>query len=124
MKKIALILVLTTTLLIFIPLTALCGPLEWSRSANAQTASALIMTGSGYFDGILVVPDGTNAITVTFYDSTSGSGTQFISPIVVAGDGGAAFLSPPHPIRIYTGIYITVAGDGAEKYTVLYRTDK
>lgn len=100
---------------------AWAGPPEWVYSSGVKTASAKILTGEGFFDGIVVKPDGTNAITVTFYDNTAGSGTQFLPSIVIAGDGGTAFLNPVRPIKVFNGIYITVAGDGTENYTVLYR---
>jgi hypothetical protein len=97
-------------------------PAEYSLSSGEKTADALIMSGSGWFHQILVTPDGTNAVTVTVYDNTSGSGTKVIETMTFAGDGGTQ-ATPPIWIYCSTGIYVdvTVAGGGSVAYAALYR---
>jgi hypothetical protein len=109
-------------------LLLLCAPVfafspgDKAFSSGEQTASALILTGDGYFHQIIIQPDGTNDVTLSIYDNTAASGTEITPTFVFAGDDGAA-ATPPVWIYVNTGIYVSVsvAGAGTVDYTVLYR---
>jgi hypothetical protein len=98
------------------------SPDEYPYRSGVKTADALVLSGGGYFHQILITPDGTNAVTVAFYDNTSAAGTKFLQDMTFAGNGGTQ-ATPPTWIPVTTGIYIdvTVAGGGTVGYTVLYR---
>lgn len=95
-------------------------PQLWAFSSNEKTADALIYTGRCYFHQLIITPDGTNDVTVSFYDNTAGSGTEFLETMTFAGDGGTK-ATPPVWIKLNTGIYIDVTTVGTVGYTVLFR---
>lgn len=90
---------------------------------STQTADALIYSDECVFDGIVVMPDGTNDVTVTVYDNSTGSGSTPVPTFTFSGTGGAQALMMPCSVRMGTGIYVnvTVAGGGTVEYTVYYR---
>lgn len=115
--------VLTVILLaVCVPAVAF-QPYEWAVTSDEQTADATILTGSGWFHQIIVMPDGTNNVTVSIYDNTASSGTELLPTMTFAGDGGPQ-ASPPVWVACSTGIRIdvTVAGGGTVAYAVLYRS--
>ena len=95
-------------------------PNEWSRSSGEKTADATILTGVGYFRQILVMPDGTNDVTVSIYDNTASSGTKLFPTMTFSGTGGAQ-ASPPVWIPVNTGIRVDITTVGTVAYVVLYR---
>lgn len=111
---------LVAVLLIF-ALQAHAGSLEGSATSGEQTADATILTGSGYFHQLLIMPDGTNDVTVTIYDNTAASGTKILPTMTFSGTGGAQ-ASPPVWVTVSNGIYVDVSlAAGTVAYTVLYR---
>lgn len=114
MKKIIL------TLLFLLAFIGVACADDWQLSSGEQTADAAIYSGRGFFYQILVVPDGTNDVTVSIYDNTSASGTKIRSTMTFAGDGGAK-ATPLAKIRVVNGIYVDVTTDGTVAYDVLYR---
>lgn len=96
---------------------------EPCKSSGERTASALIYTvpGSGtecYLTAVKVITDGTNNAKVIIDDSLAGTGTVIDETTVVGGDhwGGRTW---PYPLKITTGIYVTVSGTGGS-YIVEY----
>lgn len=97
-------------------------PKDLAYSSGEQTADATILTGAGYFRQLLITPDGVNDVTVSFYDNTASSGTEFLQTMTFAGDGGTQ-ATPPVWIPVNTGIRIDITlGAGTVGYTVLYRS--
>jgi hypothetical protein len=91
-----------------------------------KTASALIVTGSGIFLGLLIKCDGTNDLTLNVFDAVSAAGTQLIpTDLVFDGTVKANSLGLLPGIRFVTGLYleIAVAGGGSCEVQVLYDTD-
>ena len=88
--------------------------------ATTKTADAQISAKPISFYGVVVMPDGTNDLTVAFYDNTAGSGTHLIPTITFAGDGGAQAFTLPYAIRTNTGLYIDITTTGTAEYTILY----
>ena len=57
-------------------------PEEWADYSTVKTADALIVTGQGWFYGIMCLTDGTNSVTFDVYDNTSGSGTKLFPSVI------------------------------------------
>lgn len=93
-----------------------------ANSSGELTTDSTVLSGAGYFRQILIVPDGTNAVTVSVYDNTTSAGTKILPTMTFAGDGGPQ-VSPPVWISVNTGIRVdvTVAGGGTVAYAVMYR---
>jgi hypothetical protein len=98
------------------------APSDKAFSSGEKSASALILTGDGYFHQLVIMPDGTNDVTLSIYDNTAASGTEVTPTFVFDGDGGPQ-ATPPVWVFVDTGIYVSVsvAGAGTVAYTVLYR---
>jgi hypothetical protein len=123
MKKRSLIIAMAALVVLIAIMPAMAfEPKEWTVSSGEKTADATILTGAGYFCQLLIMPDGTNNVTVSIYDNTASSGTEIINTMTFAGNGGAQ-ATPPVWIAVNTGIRVdvTVAGGGTVAYTVLYR---
>jgi len=91
------------------------------NKSNPQTASALIVTGRAVFYGISVRTDGSNDVTITLYDNTSGTGTTILpSSIVIDGTSKFATIDDDRGISITNGIYATVTSPGTFSYQVYY----
>jgi len=95
-------------------------PTNPSDSSDEQTADATIHTGAGFFHQIVIMPDGTNDVTVSIYDNTASSGKEILPTLTFAGDGGPQ-ASPPVWVRVDTGIRVDVTTAGTVAYVVLYR---
>lgn len=85
-----------------------------------KTADALIYTGSGEFKGFVIQPDGTNDVTITFYDNTSATGTKLVCTMTFDGAGGPQALQLPVAVPFFNGIYADVTTNGTVEYTVLW----
>ncbi len=98
------------------------SPTDKVFSSMEQTADATIFTGRGYFHQLIIMPDGTNAVTVSIYDNTASSGDEILPTMTFAGDGGPQ-ATPPTWIAVNTGIRVdvSVAGAGTVAYVVLWR---
>lgn len=110
-------------LLLFCAQAAAFQAREWADPSGEKTADALILSGTGWFYGILVVTDAANAVTVDIYNNTAASGTKLIPTLVVttSATDRAQFFAPPFPISCTTGIYVDITCAGAVKYVVYYR---
>jgi hypothetical protein len=96
---------------------------DWVYGSGQKTADALIATGPGNFDGIVVVTDGTNPVTVTIYDSTAASGKQLIptSVITTSAVDRIRAIGYTTPVRFNTGLYVDITCAGTVKYTVTWK---
>lgn len=114
-----LMLVFLMVLMVALPVSAVQ---DWSRPSATKTASASIATSPGYFHGLVVMTDGTNAVTVDVYDNTAGSGEKLIPTWIVTSSATnrAQSYSINPPVRFYTGCYVTIsiAGEGTASYMV------
>ena len=91
-------------------------------SASTQTSNAAVMDNAGYLKGFLITPDGSNDVTVVFYDNASAaSGTQLTPSMTFAGDGGTQGIAFPAYIQCKNGIYVDITTAGTVEYTVYYR---
>jgi len=102
-------------------------PYDWARYTAVYTTDQTgIKTTPGYFFGIIVMTDGTNACTVVTYDNTAKSGSNKLHPdwvVTTSSTDRAKTYSPPHPVQYNTGISvdITVGGGGTCSYQILYQ---
>lgn len=85
-----------------------------SKSSGLKSSSVAIAGSHSIVMGITAIADGTNAATITLYDSASAaSGTELAQIIVDAGltteifhiDGG---------VEAFNGIYLSLSGTGAK----------
>jgi len=89
---------------------------------DPAAASALSVSGRSVFYGVFVKTDGTNDVTVTFYDNTVASGTDYIIPdsIVIDGGVGAVTIYDDAGLAVTNGIYTEITCAGTCSYQVYY----
>lgn len=120
MKKILTILLAA----LIIPIsTAAFQAIEDIRPSSNQTGDATVVTGSGYFYGIVVNTDAdSNPINVEgIYDNTSATGTRLIPRNweITARSGSFGFGS--RPVAFNNGITVDVTSAGLINYMVYYK---
>ena len=90
------------------------------KSSGSKTTSGIMMMGPGRFFGFLVTPDGTNNVTITFYDNaTAASGVKLTTTLTFAGNGGSQTWQPPiEAVDCFNGVYaaVSVAGGGSVEF--------
>lgn len=118
MKKIIAIIVLSMAL--FCCPFAYAQTPDYAVSSGNKTADALIETGQGTLHGLCVVPDGTNAITVSIYDNTAGSGKLLVPTFIVAATptGGLWCMGISPPAIFNSGLYVDITCAGTANYEV------
>jgi hypothetical protein len=85
---------------------------------TAQTSGLLaagtttVYSGKGTLNAITVISDGTNAVTLTVYDNTAGSGTV-LAKALVSGAVGVYHMPFPTHVRCDNGITVVLAGTGS-----------
>jgi len=92
---------------------------------TVKTGDSAAVASKCMFHGIVVITDGTNAVTVKGYDNASAaSGTSLFPDWVVttSGTDRAQTLSFIPPVYCANGVYIdvTVGGGGSVSYVVYY----
>ena len=92
-----------------------------NKTAPAAS-SALAVSGRSVFYGIAVKPDGTNNVTLTVYDNTVASGTNYIIPnsIDINAGVGLATISDDDGVAVTNGVYVEVTTSGTCSYQVYY----
>lgn len=116
MKKAIVILIV----LLFAATVYAWTPDEYAHSSGEKTADTTILTGQGFFKQLIIMPDGTNDVTVSIYDNTASSGTKIVPTMTFAGNGGAQ-ATPPVWVSVSTGIRVDVTTAGTVAYVVIYR---
>lgn len=107
-------------LFVILILNMLIFPAYAERSAE-KTGDAAIVTGSGDFLGIMVVPDGTNDVTVSVYNNTAASGNELIPTFICSGSTDACVVGFEKGENQYnTGIYVDITTSGTVTYMVYY----
>ena len=89
-----------------------------------KTASAACVTVPGYLYGIMIITDGTNAVTVDIYDNASAaSGTKLIPSwiITTSATNRMQTLTLPNPVAADNGIYVNTSTSGTVAYMIYYR---
>jgi len=97
-------------------------PVGGCFNSGVQTADALITTGAGYLYGLVVITDGTNALTVAVYDNTSASGVLIVPTLQypVTPRNNVHWFFPG--IQFNLGIYVDITlGAGACAYSVYFQ---
>ncbi|MDD5353509.1 MAG: hypothetical protein PHS93_10135 [Candidatus Omnitrophica bacterium] len=120
MKKIASIIILA--LLLAVSLSFAGADLK----SIGNTDDALITTGGGYFKGIVVHTDGTNAVTVSIYDNTAASGTKIISTITIPTSAVNRIFAlgfNDNEIPFIKGMYVDVTTSGTVTYDITFKKD-
>jgi len=116
--------ILLTIMLILLATSAYAG--MWAKQSAEKTADAAITTSSGFWHGIVLITDGTNAVTVTIYDNaTAASGTKLWPTTTVttgASDRIQSFGMDP-PINFVNGIYVDVTTSGTVTYMVFFESN-
>lgn len=96
----------------------------WVYGSGAKTATAQIKTGIGYFTGITVANDGTNAVTVTILDSSTGSSSDpklaptLVFPASATNRVGTYSVTPGK--LFFNGLRVIVSSSGTTEYVADY----
>lgn len=92
-----------------------------STSSGRKTADATIATRPCILKSIILEGDGTNAATVTLYDSASAASGTVLAKLLLpaSADQCIVFDGGPEGIECLNGIYADVSGTGAA-YIVHY----
>jgi hypothetical protein len=100
-------------------------PSDYMQHGTVETGDALVLTGGGYYYGIMATLDGTNDVTFAVYDNTSATGTKFHGDIIctTTSDNRTCAFGFEPPLPAGTGIYVdvTVGGGGSVTFTTYYR---
>jgi hypothetical protein len=118
MKKIGLAL-----LGILLSVSIAWGISDFSQQSATQTGDAAISTSPGYLHGIVVMTDGTNAVTVEIYDNKSAaSGTKMIPTwtVTTSNTNRSQSYSIEPPVKYTQGIYVDVTCAGTVSYMVYF----
>jgi len=107
-------------LMMLMPLMAFA---ETLNSSGEKTADALIKLGHGYLAGIMLVTDGTNAVTVSVYDGATATGTKLIPDWVVttSSTDRAQYLQLPGAVQFGTGCFVDITTAGTVAFVVYYK---
>ena len=122
MKKIAAL----TIVLFMLSVTSLLSfePEDWSGYSAVKTADALIHTGPGWFYGIVVATDGTNAVTFAVHDSLTAANDKIHPDIIcqTSSTNRTCVYGFNPPIPFDTGLYVNITStDASPDYIVYYR---
>lgn len=82
-------------------------------SSGALTGTTLLFNGTAHLNAVQLVLDGTNAGTVTCYDSLTGTG-KVIAILSGAATSTGSSIVHVCPVRCDIGLTIVVAGTGAQ----------
>jgi hypothetical protein len=83
-------------------------------SGLLTTGGTVVYTGRRFFGGASILTDGTNAATVTVYDSTTTSGLV-VCKISCAGPDRNTIMPIADPgVRMKTGLTVLVEGTNAQ----------
>ncbi len=106
MKKLFLALVLV---LVLTTMMSQAAQAQTSNSTGLRTADAAVRTGIGQLAAVLIVTNGTDAVTLTCYDNTSAAGTVLFKGTVAGASnfGGVTFTTP---VQFGTGCFCDVSG--------------
>lgn len=96
-------------------------PDERATSSGVKTADAVIKNSAGTLMGVVMIPDGTNAFTLTIYDNASGASGTVLFKATIAG-GSDTFVVTGLETKAVNGLYADGdAGAGTFSYIVYYR---
>lgn len=124
MKKHVRHLVLIALLVLSLGVTTAFRPPDAMDKSPLYTADQLVLSGAGYFYGIVVHTDETNACLVKIYDNTSAAGTARILgdwDVETSATNTEASFGGDTPIIVNTGIYVDITCAGTCTFQVLYR---
>jgi hypothetical protein len=107
------------TIVLFVASLSMANDIVWPNKST-KTASASITTGPGVFGGIVLATDGTNAVTLTVYDSSAASGTKLFPTMTITTSATDRIQSIAFPVRYYTGLYVSITCAGSVEYTVYF----
>jgi hypothetical protein len=80
-------------------------------SSGLQTSSGAIVTGGGHFlCSVLIITDGTDAVTATLYDNASAASGKVIFKGTVPGASYFGVGDAGNPIAVGNGIYLSISG--------------
>ena len=115
---------LAIVIVLLLPVVAGAQPWRphWVEKTAELDADAAAVTGHGVLYGIILATDGTNAVTVSIYDNTSGSGTELIPTIVIptSATQRTSSIGFGIPVHFATGCYVDITTAGTVGYMVYY----
>lgn len=117
MKKRILIFILFILLIPFV-----VSAFKGAGQSEEKTTTATVVTGSGVLHGLIVMSDGTNAITIDGYDNTAAAGKKLFPTwtVTTSASNRAQSLSISPPVNFSNGVHIVITCAGTVKYMVYY----
>lgn len=94
------------------------APIVYNLSSDIETSSGKAVTGRCIFRGAVIKTDGTNNVTVTFYDNTEASGDKILDTMTIYGPVNTAFIGSIDKMCA-NGVYVSISG-GTFSWQVLY----
>ena len=93
--------------------------LQYVTQSESFDRSAFVRAAPVAFCGLVFRTNNVDDIIVSVYDSTSATGTLLLpSDFTVPGTANLWVLSIPIPLIAWTGIYVSMDGNG--EYQILY----
>ena len=80
----------------------------YDEDTGVQTSQGKAVTGKCIIRGVIVKTDGATDVTMTLYDSLTGSGTKALDTIVLQAEKGTHFIELNKMCA--TGIYVAITG--------------
>lgn len=87
----------------------------YAASSGLLTSSTVVKAAQGFLCSVEVLTDGTNAATVTVYDSAAAttSGKTVLAKTIVAGAALHDGRDCTYPVVAREGLYVVISGTGA-----------
>lgn len=98
---------------LLIAFPAFAAPIGGCNSSGLKTSDAAVLASPGWFCGVEIVTDGTNAATVIVYDNASAASGTVLFKGTVAGASNFGGATYDIPVRAPNGIYVDVTGTNA-----------
>ena len=86
--------------------------------AATGSSAANVVAAAGYVSSLTVKGDGTNLATIILHNATSGTGSAVYT--LTAKETASVSFNPP--IRLDTGVRVTVNGTGCN-YAIAYKAE-
>ena len=119
MKKLFVCLVL-----LLMPVVAMGFTDSYMNHTGEKTADGSIMAEPGYLYGLIVVTDGTNAVTMDIHDhASSTSGNKIVPTMVFAATPRVQSVSFDPPLYCMYGVYVNLTTSGTVAYMGYFRKE-
>ena len=90
-----------------------------ARVSGEKTADGAIKAAGGLLHGILLCPDGTNAVTAILYDNATAASGTILARVITPGT--ASDLTSFYPALPFSnGLYLDIGGVGSPRAYIYF----